>query len=342
MKKSVLVLLALIMIATLLVGCGDKLPPILECEKEYRYTILSPGGEELYEYNQSVSIVFEHTQTDMYRSKPDGALYEEVLAEKDKLTRLAYDTLEPSLSAVFAQTPALVSWYHHWWYNGDIRISNGVHHSYIEDECASATITLQYRLGVAYSYSDTQYRTYLRYVGDEIYVKVMSPGGSFVQYSFPQRLMKQALQQALSGEHSEEPERMALTTVPLLSEQKFAEAILAASVGQAQEVASIQIATSDFEGRRELWPAVAKALELATKQHPGASFLLLAKMSTNASAAAQISYNQSDFHLTGWKSVLSGKIEGSGGGASGEGSYSYSMSQVVEATIILVPPTANP
>ncbi len=335
-----LLVLCFVVLCSLLTACSEQMPPELVCDKQYNYAVFSPDEEELYKYHQTVPIVFQHTQDDMFRVTPDIALYDEVLVEQKKLNRLTED-FKPALSAVFATSPALMdgSWYHHWWYTNDARVPQSTHYSYIEEICAQASITLRYRLGVEYSNSYTQYKTYLRYVGDLVYVKIVSPGGSFVQYSFPQRLMTQALRQALGGERDDLlKEPISLGSTPELSEQKFAEAILAASVGQAHEVASIQIATSDFEGRKELWPVISKALELATKQNPEATFVMLAKMSTNASAAAQITYSQSDFHVTGWKAMFAGGVEGSGGGASGKGSYNYSMSQVVEATIILVEP----
>ena len=332
----------LIIISILLAGCNDKVPPTLECDKQYRYTILSPEGDELYGVNHTVHIRFEHTGAKLYRVVPDGLQYADALAENDKLLALVYD-LNEKLSVVFANTPALTTVRYHWWYGNDIRISTSEYRSNIDYLCKPATNTVKFKLGVEYSTSAVGYRTYLRYVGDLVYVKIVSPGGSFVQDSFPQQLITQTLRQALSGEGEEMGVlQTALGSAPELSEERFADAILSASVGQAQEVASIQIATSDYEGRKELWPAISKALELATKQNPQANFVLLAKMSTNASAAAEISYSQSAFRLTGWQSVFSGKLEGSGGGGSGQGSYSYSMNQVVEATIVLVPPTLEP
>jgi hypothetical protein len=174
------------------------------------------------------------------------------------------------------------------------------------------------------------------------YITVSTPGGSRVDYSFPTTWLDQIMRSSFVGDQKPldfKPEFV--TPDILLDKQAYSETIIRTLVGKGddREIASFTLVVSDFQGRSELRPVIAKAMEVAAVQagHPVA-MTLKGLMSNGQYTVANITAHQNAIKVNGWMALTFGSISSRGGSLNWEENYSSWFEDVTRGSIYIVNP----
>jgi len=181
-----------------------------------------------------------------------------------------------------------------------------------------------------YEMENSGYITTTRIGDTTAFVKVVSPMGSIVSYSFPVSYLDTIYTWALG--YGEKPLEIKshLIDLPLPSAPDgaaYSQAILEQALGQdsaSNEAASFTLNTEDFEGRNELKAVIAKALEIASSQLDGPSVATLHALMSNGQKEKTYA-------------TLRGGFVFFGGYVSGESTSEVWFEDVIKASIYIVP-----
>lgn len=195
------------------------------------------------------------------------------------------------------------------------------------------------RLGNYCNYED--YCTNTTFAGDTTYVTVSTPGGSRVDYSYPTSWLNQIMWSSFGNQDALDFNPEFVTPDVVLNEQAYGEILLRTLVGDGndREVASFTLVISDFQGRNELRPVIAKAMEVAAVQtgHP-VMMTLKGMMSSGQYAVANISAHQDGIKINGWMALTLGSVKGSGGDMTLEANYSSYFEDLTRGSIYVLNP----
>lgn len=188
------------------------------------------------------------------------------------------------------------------------------------------------------------YTTSTRINGTTTSVTVTSPKGSSVDYYFPTAWLDTIYQHALgkgpalkldatfSIPQVTDPNANELTTTILQN--------MANAEQNSREGAMFTLNISDFEGRRELKPVLAKAMYIAAAQEQGPVMATIHSMLSNDQRmVGSVSGNgSSSITSHGWWFLGTGALNSSGGGGySFQASYSSWFEDVVRGSIYITP-----
>jgi len=173
------------------------------------------------------------------------------------------------------------------------------------------------------------------------YVTVSTPGGSRVDYSHPTGWLNQIMWSSFGDEKSLEFKPRFATPDVLLDSQAYGESLLRTLVGDGDglEIASFTLVVSDFQGRNELRPVIARAMEVAAVQtgHP-VVMTLKGMMSNGQYTVANISAHQDGIKVNGWMALTFGSVTGSGGEMNLEANYTSYFEDLTRGSIYILNP----
>lgn len=336
--KSVLMIL---LVSVLLVsGCApinDALPITRMCTKTLDLGVWDLNGERIYQDHAEVDLVLVETRlgSNTYNVQGDLDDYNNRIAKMNQAVGNANTAL---LEQLFESTPALAVKMYRWETKGWPLIEQETY--YPDLTCSPAQYFGAFNWFGEYRESNAGYRTYPVTVGDTFYVSMSNPGKSWVQYAFPAKWFNEIVRSEFLDEGFPkllETQSISQSETIQLDDKAFEASMLASVAGQLNEVVAFRFATEDFQGRKELRPAIVRALALAMVEDPNARFMYVGKFGAESRAFAQVTYTKNDFYLTGWRSFLGGEIKGGGGGGSGEGTYNASTNEFLEGSIYVLP-----
>lgn len=177
--------------------------------------------------------------------------------------------------------------------------------------------------------------------GDTTYVSISTPGGSRVDYSYPTSWLNQIMWSSFGDKEALDFNPEFVTPDVVLNQQAYGESLLRTLVGDGddREVASFTLVTSDFQGRNELRPVIARAMEIAAVQsgHP-VVMTLKGMMSNGQYTVANISAHQNGIKVNGWMALTFGSVSGSGGEMNLEANYSSYFEDITRGSIYILNP----
>lgn len=173
------------------------------------------------------------------------------------------------------------------------------------------------------------------------YVKITTPGGSQVSYSYPTKWLNEIIWTAFSQEQevnfSFNPEF--INPDINLDKEAYGESMLQTLTDNSfREVTQLNLVMSDFEGRNELRSVIATAMKIAAVEE-GRPVMLTLKgmMSSGQSAVASISAHQDEIRIGGFMILGTGFVSGSGGGGDLQADYSSKFEDIVRGSIYVIP-----
>ncbi len=172
------------------------------------------------------------------------------------------------------------------------------------------------------------------------YVKVTTPGGSQVSYSYPTPWIDQIVWAAFANGPAFEFNPEFTDPKTTLDEEAYATALLDSLTTDAyREVAQVNLNFADFEGRQEIKGVIMRALEVAAVEEGKPAFMTIkGMMSSGQTSVAHISATRNDIRISGWMFLGMGGLSGSGGGGQLEMDYSSTFEDVVRGSIYIIAP----
>lgn len=185
------------------------------------------------------------------------------------------------------------------------------------------------------------YCTDITVAGGTTYVTVSTPGGSRVDYSHPTEWLNQIMWSSFGDEKPLEFKPQFATPDITLDSQAYASLLGRTLVGDGdgREIASFTLLLSDFQGRNELRPVIARAMEVAAVQagHP-VVMMLEGMMSNGQYTVANISAHQDGIKVNGWMALTFGSATGSGGEMNLEANYTSYFEDLIRGSIYIMNP----
>ncbi len=336
MKSVLMILLVSVLLVSGCAPTGEVAPTTRTCTKSLDLGVWDLEGQRIYQDQVQVDLVLVRKApgSEVFTVKADLVDYNNHISAMNRFVSNANTDLQELL---FANTPALGVNMYRWETNGWPIIE--AESNYADATCSPAQYFAGFNYFGEYKESKAGYRTYPVVIGEVFYVTVSRPGKSWVQYSFPTEYFNQVVRSNFLDEGGLKLEFQTHTAeaTTLLDDQAFEASMLASVAGQLEEVVAFRFATDDFQGRKELRPAIVRALALAMVESPNASFMYVGKFGWENRAFAKVTFTGDDFFLSGWKSLFGGEIKGGGGGSSGEGTYNASTTEFLEGSIYILP-----
>jgi hypothetical protein len=186
------------------------------------------------------------------------------------------------------------------------------------------------------------YSTSTRIGGDTTYISVTSPMGSNVNYSFPTAYLDTVYAYAFDGGPALDlKSEIVVPSINPAGTDDYTQSVLQSLIqsdSNGREAVSFNLNVDDFEGRQELKPVIAKALELAASQENGPVMATMHAMTSHGQKTiASASAKGDSFHISGWQALTFGSIEGSGGGFDYQSSSSSWFEDLIKGSIYLTP-----
>lgn len=191
-----------------------------------------------------------------------------------------------------------------------------------------------------YPNNSSYYTVHNNLVEDKVFVKVTTPGDSYIEFWYPSEWLDEILRGAFTEAEPFVFQPVFTNTTSSVSSHDYVAGILEsfAKSGEGSEMGTFELAENDFEGRTMLREVLAKWVNVsAVKAGEPSSFILIAEMTTQQNVAASISASQNDIQVSGWTFFGVGALNGSGGGSTFESSYESSFTRIVKGSIFLVP-----
>lgn len=189
---------------------------------------------------------------------------------------------------------------------------------------------------------ENEYATQTHLGTDTAYVKVTTPTGSQVSYSYPTAWLNVIVRYAFLGEPALELGGTFANPDVKLGAEGYDEAMLRALVSADQagrEVSSFSMNSNDFEGRNELKLVIARAMELAAAQE--SEPVVMSMKATTVSGqhtVAQVSAHQDAIKIYGWAALTFGEIAGGGGELDFQANYESRFETLTQGSIYLIVP----
>lgn len=189
---------------------------------------------------------------------------------------------------------------------------------------------------------ENEYTTQSHLGTDTTYVKVTTPTGSEVSYSYPTAWLNVIVRHAFLGEPALELGGTFTKPDVKLGAEGYSETMLRALVSADQagrEVSSFTMNSNDFEGRNELKLVIARAMELAAAQESKPVVMSLkATTISGQHTVAQVSAHQDAMQIHGWAALTFGELHGSGGELDFQANYESRFETLTQGSIYLIVP----
>jgi len=185
-----------------------------------------------------------------------------------------------------------------------------------------------------------RYCTNITTTSTTTYVKVTTPGGSQVSYSYPTEWVDLVIWSAFTGEAEFKFNPEFTNPETTLDKEAYAMALLESlTTDSYQEVAQVNLNFADFEGRQEIKGVILRALEVAAVKEGKPVFMTIkGMMSSGQTSVAHISAVRDDIRVSGWMFLGMGGLSGSGGGGQLEMDYTSTFEDVVRGSIYIIAP----
>jgi hypothetical protein len=185
--------------------------------------------------------------------------------------------------------------------------------------------------------SDTYYDTTERVIGDTVYVKSTTPGGSEVKYSFPKQWLYDIWRNAFVEGTAFSISPQYVTNLAEVNQQDLFSEVLKSAFGQAEEIGNFKLNTDDFEGRSELESVLAKAIEVGAAQAEGPVFVFIIAFDVHGQQTISIvEAHQDTIHINGSWNVFHGDISGDGGELSLHGESFSTIASFLQGSIFII------